>query len=150
MQSINIAIIKGRLGGKPEIRTKQNGNKVANISIATAQSWKDKTTDEWQERVQWHRVVILSDPLINKVIDPMISQGVLDKGAYVFVQGAMETRDYIDQETGKKSYITELVLRPFSGEFRIIEGAQSRNAQNIVQNHYDPLGSAPADDELPL
>ena len=108
--SVNKVILVGNLGRDPEIRTMQNGARVANLSIATGESWKDKATGERKERTEWHRVVIFNDGLVT------IAERYLKKGSKVYLEGQVETRKWTDQASGQDKYTTEIVLRPFRGE----------------------------------
>jgi len=112
--SVNKVILVGNLGRDPEIRTMQNGARVANLSIATGESWKDKNTGERREKTEWHRVVIFNDGLVT------ISERYLKKGSKVYLEGQIETRKWTDQ-SGQEKYTTEVVLRPFRGELTMLD-----------------------------
>src|ERR1700729_4206938 len=112
--SVNKVIIVGNLGKDPEIRSFQNGGRVASFSIATSESWKDKTTGEKKEKTEWHRVSIFSEGLIGVV------ERYLKKGAKVYVEGQLETRKWTDKE-GKERYSTEVVLRPYASELLMLD-----------------------------
>ncbi len=113
--SVNKVILVGNLGADPEIRATQQGSKIANLSIATSESWKDRNTGERQERTQWHRVVIFTEPLAN------LCEQYLKKGSKVYVEGQLETRKWQDQ-SGQDRYSTEVVLRPYRGELTFLDG----------------------------
>ena len=113
--SVNKVILVGNLGTDPEVRTMQSGDRVANFSLATSESWKDKQSGQRQERTQWHKVVIYNQPLVN------VAEQYLKKGAKVYVEGQVETRKYTDRD-GQEKYITEIVLRPFRGELTMLDG----------------------------
>lgn len=113
--SVNKVILIGNLGADPEIRSFQNGGRVANLSVATSESWKDKATGEKKERTQWHRVVIFNDGLVT------VAERYLKKGAKVYLEGQLETRKY--EKDGKDVYTTEVVLRPFRGELTMLDRA---------------------------
>lgn len=118
--SVNKVILVGNLGNDPDIRTMQSGGRVANLSIATSESWKDKS-GERQERTEWHRVVIFNDNLVN------VAQNYLRKGSKVYLEGQLETRKWTDQN-GQDKYTTEVVLRPYRGELTMLDsrsGGQS-------------------------
>ena len=110
--SLNKATLIGTLGKDPEIKTFSNGNQVANFSIATSESWKDKQTGEKKEKTQWHRICIFNPHLIK------LAQGHLRKGMSVYIEGAIETREY--EQDGVKKYTTEIVLKPYNGEIKIL------------------------------
>ncbi len=112
--SVNKVILVGNLGSDPDIRTMQSGDRVANLSIATSERWKDKASGQMQERTQWHRVVIFNQPLVG------IAEQYLKKGAKVYLEGQLETRKWTDQG-GQEKYSTEVVLRPFRGELTMLD-----------------------------
>ena len=112
--SVNKVILIGNLGKDPEIRTMQNGGKVANLSIATSESWKDKSTGEKKEKTEWHRVVIFGS-----LAD--IAERYLKKGSKVYVSGSLQTRKWTDQ-AGVEKYSTEVVLQGFGGELTMLDG----------------------------
>lgn len=112
--SVNKVILVGNLGKDPEIRSFNNGGRVANFSIATSESWKDKTTGERKERTEWHRVSVTNDALVGVV------ERYLKKGAKVYIEGQLETRKYTDKD-GVEKYTTEVVLRPYRGELTMLD-----------------------------
>ncbi len=112
--SVNKVIIVGNLGKDPEVRTFQNGGRVASFSVATSENWKDKATGERKERTEWHRVSILNENLVG------IAERYLKKGAKVYIEGQLETRKWTDKE-GQEKYTTEVVLRPFRGELTMLD-----------------------------
>ncbi|MGB3710301.1 MAG: single-stranded DNA-binding protein [Erythrobacter sp.] len=113
--SLNKVMLIGNLGQDPEIRSFQNGGRVANLRIATSEQWKDKS-GERQERTEWHTVAIFSDGLINVV------ENYLKKGSKVFIEGKLQTRKWQDQN-GNDRYSTEVVLRGFDGTLTMLDGA---------------------------
>ncbi|NKB43299.1 MAG: single-stranded DNA-binding protein [Alphaproteobacteria bacterium] len=112
--SVNKVILIGNLGRDPEVRSMQNGNKVANLSIATSDSWKDKNTGERKEKTEWHRVVIFGN-----LAD--IAERYLKKGSKVYVSGQLQTRKWQDQ-SGQDKYTTEVVLQGYGGELTMLDG----------------------------
>lgn len=112
--SLNKAMIIGHLGADPEIRSFQNGGRVANLRIATSESWKDKDGQR-QERTEWHTVAVLSDGLVK------VCENYLRKGSKVFVEGQLQTRKWSDQ-SGNDRYSTEIVLRGFGGTLTMLDG----------------------------
>jgi single-strand DNA-binding protein len=114
--SVNKVILVGNLGKDPEIRTLQSGTKVANLSVATSESWNDRQTGERKERTEWHRVVIFNERLAD------VAERFLRKGRKVYLEGALETRKYTDQ-SGQEKYTTEVVLRNFRGELTLLDSA---------------------------
>ncbi|WP_437379396.1 single-stranded DNA-binding protein [Inquilinus limosus] len=113
--SVNKVILIGNLGRDPEIRSFQNGGRVANLSVATSETWKDRNTGERKERTEWHRVVVFNDALVGVV------ERFLKKGSKIYVEGQLETRKFTDQ-SGAERYTTEVVLRPFRGELTMLDG----------------------------
>ena len=113
--SVNKVILVGNLGRDPEIRSFQNGGRVANLSVATSENWRDKATGERKERTEWHRVAIFNDRLVE------VAEKYLKKGAKVYIEGQLETRKWTDQ-SGQEKYTTEVVLRQFRGELTMLDG----------------------------
>ena len=115
--SLNKVMLIGNLGADPEIRSFQNGGKVANLRIATSETWKDRNTGERQERTEWHTVAIFSEGLIGVV------ERFLRKGSKVYIEGQLQTRKWQDQ-SGNDRYSTEVVLRGLNGTLTMLDGAQ--------------------------
>ncbi|MDO5613464.1 MAG: single-stranded DNA-binding protein [Paracoccus sp. (in: a-proteobacteria)] len=113
--SVNKVILVGNLGQDPEIRTFQNGGKIANLRIATSEQWKDRNSGERRERTEWHSVVIHSEPLVR------VAEQYLKKGSKVYVEGQLETRKWQDQ-SGNDRYSTEVALRPYRSELHMLDG----------------------------
>ncbi|MBX6368203.1 MAG: single-stranded DNA-binding protein, partial [Rhodospirillales bacterium] len=113
--SVNKVILIGNLGRDPEIRTMQSGGKVAQLSIATSETWRDRNTGERQERTEWHRVVIFDERLVDVV------EKYLKKGHKVYVEGQLQTRKWTDNQ-GQERYTTEVVLQRFRGELTMLSG----------------------------
>lgn len=113
--SVNKVIIVGNLGRDPEIRSMPNGDRVANLSIATSESWKDKSSGEKKEKTEWHRVVIFNDNIV-KVVEQYVK-----KGSTVYVEGQLQTRKWVDQ-SGVEKYSTEVVVSRFKGELTMLGG----------------------------
>jgi single-strand DNA-binding protein len=120
--SVNKAIILGNLGKPPEVRTMANGNKVANLSVATSESWKDKATGEKKEKTEWHRVV-----LFGALAD--IAEKYLQKGSKVYLEGAIQTRKWTDQ-SGAEKYSTEIVLQGFNSVLTLLDAPKRGEAQD--------------------
>ena len=120
--SLNKVMLIGNLGADPEIRSFQNGGRVANLRIATSETWKDKNTGERQERTEWHAVAIFSDGLVNVV------ERYLKKGSKVFVEGKLQTRKWQDQN-GNDRYSTEIVLQGFGGTLTMLDGPNGQSGQ---------------------
>jgi single-strand DNA-binding protein len=113
--SVNKVTLIGNLGRDPEIRSLQDGNKVANLSVATSESWRDKSSGERRERTEWHRVVVFNERLVDVV------EKYLKKGSKVYLEGALQTRKWTDQ-SGAEKYTTEVVLQRFRGELVMLDG----------------------------
>src|ERR1700722_18833314 len=135
--SVNKVILVGNLGKDPEIRTFQNGGRVASFSIATSESWKDKTSGERKEKTEWHRVSILNENLVG------IAERYLKKGAKVYIEGQLETRKWTDKE-GQEKYTTEVVLRPFRGELTMLDGKSSGGGMSVSNDDGAPAFSPSA------
>ena len=115
--SLNKVMLIGNLGADPEIRSFQNGGKVANLRIATSETWRDRNTGERQERTEWHTVAIFSEGLVGVV------ERFLRKGSKVYIEGQLQTRKWQDQ-SGNDRYSTEVVLRGLNGTLTMLDGAQ--------------------------
>jgi single-strand DNA-binding protein len=116
--SVNKVILVGNLGADPEIRRTQDGRPVANLRLATSESWKDKNTGERKEKTEWHRVVIFNENLCR------IAEQYLKKGSKVYIEGALQTRKWQDQ-SGQDRYSTEVVLQGFRGELTLLDSRGS-------------------------
>jgi single-strand DNA-binding protein len=115
--SVNKVILVGNLGADPEVRSFQNGGKVANIRIATSENWKDRNSGERKERTEWHNVAVFSEGLVGVV------ERFLRKGSKVYVEGQLRTRKWQDQ-SGQDRYTTEVVLQGFDAKLVMLDGPQ--------------------------
>ena len=115
--SLNKVMLIGNLGADPEIRSFQNGGKVANLRIATSESWKDRQTGERKEKTEWHTVAIFSEGLVGVV------ERFLKKGSKVYLEGKLQTRKWQDQN-GQDRYSTEVVLQGPNAVMTMLDGAQ--------------------------
>jgi len=113
--SVNKVILVGNLGADPEIRTLNSGDRVANLRVATSETWRDRNSGERKERTEWHRVVIFNDNLVK------VAESYLKKGSKVYIEGALQTRKWQDQ-SGQDKYSTEVVLQKFRGELTMLDG----------------------------
>ena len=113
--SVNKVILVGNLGKDPEIRRTQDGRPIANLSVATSESWRDKATGERKEKTEWHRVVIFNEGLCK------IAEQYLKKGAKVYLEGQLQTRKWTDQ-SGVEKYSTEVVLQGFNSNLTMLDG----------------------------
>ena len=118
--SVNKVTLVGNLGRDPEVRAMQNGDKIVQLSIATSDRWKDKSSGEQRERTEWHRVVIFNDAL------GKIAEQYLKKGSTVYLEGQLQTRKWTDQQSGQEKYTTEVVLQRYRGELTLL-GSRSEN-----------------------
>lgn len=118
---INKVILLGRLGKDPEIRATQDGKEIANLTIATSESWKDKN-GERKEKTEWHRVVLFSDGLVN------VAKAYLKKGALVYIEGKLQTRKWTDQ-SGQEKYSTEIVLQGFNSALQMLDGKKEESSE---------------------
>ena len=113
--SVNKVILIGNLGADPEIKRTQDGRPIANLRIATSDSWRDKNTGERKEKTEWHRVVIFNEGLCK------VAEQYLKKGAKVYIEGALQTRKWTDQQ-GVEKYSTEVVLQNFNSTLTMLDG----------------------------
>ncbi|MFZ4540922.1 MAG: single-stranded DNA-binding protein [Rickettsiales bacterium] len=119
--SINKVILVGNLGKDPEVRAMQNGSEICNLTIATSESWKDKSTGERKEKTEWHRVVIFNEGLVR------VAKEYLKKGSKVYVEGQLQTRKWTNKE-GQDQYSTEVVLQNFNGNLTMLDGPRDRQS----------------------
>jgi single-strand DNA-binding protein len=116
--SVNKVILIGNLGADPEIRRTQDGRPIANLRVATTDSWRDKATGERKEKTEWHRVVIFNEGLCK------VAEQYLKKGSKVYLEGALQTRKWQDQ-SGQDKYSTEVVLQGFNSTLTMLDGRAS-------------------------
>jgi len=126
--SLNKVTLIGNLGSDPEIKAMQNGDKIVNLSIATSDRWKDKSTGEQRERTEWHRVVIFNDAL------GRIAEQYLKKGSTIYIEGQLQTRKWTDQQSGQEKYTTEVVLQRYRGEITMLGGRPENSISNQSQS----------------
>ena len=151
--SVNKVTLVGNLGRDPEVRAMQNGDKIVQLSIATSDRWKDKSSGEQRERTEWHRVVIFNDAL------GKIAEQYLKKGSTVYLEGQLQTRKWTDQQSGQEKYTTEVVLQRYRGELTLLGSRSENQISNDQQNDQidqsnqvsmsDDLASD-LDDEIPF
>lgn len=115
MASLNKVILICNVGKDPEIRQSADGRKIVNLSVATSDTWKDKTTGERQEKTEWHRVVIFNQGLAD------IAERYVKKGSKLYVEGALQTRKWTDK-SGIEKYTTEIVLNTYGGNIVLLSG----------------------------
>ena len=155
--SVNKVILIGNLGADPEIRRTQDGRPIANLRIATSESWRDKATGERKEKTEWHRVVIFSEGLCK------IAEQYLKKGSKVYLEGQLQTRKWQDQ-SGQDKYSTEVVLQGFNSNLTMLDGRSENGGDSAGfsgppttrSEGRRPSASAPAfesggmDDDIPF
>ncbi len=150
--SINKVILVGNLGKDPEIRSTQSGKEIANLVLATSDTWKDKMTGERKEKTEWHRVVIFNDGLVN------IARNYLKKGSKIYIEGALQTRKWNDQ-SGVEKYTTEVVLQGFNGNLTMLDSrASAEGGREYATASASTSSAAPSesfadedlDDEIPF
>ena len=149
--SLNKVQLIGRLGADPEIKQMVNGKNVARLSVATSQSWKDKSTGERKEKTEWHRVVIFNEGLVN------IVQQYLKKGANVYLEGHLSTRKWKDEKSGQDKYSTEVVLQGYNSSLTMLGGKNNSNNSNEASQEKSSLpndqmsqDNSDLDDEIPF
>jgi single-strand DNA-binding protein len=137
--SVNKVILVGNLGHDPEIRSTNDGREVANFSIATSDTYRDKTTDERRESTEWHKIVIFNEALVNVI------KNYVKKGSKVYLEGSIHTRKWTD-EVGKDRYSTEILLQNYDSKLvlldsrKVVEGEGGSTGTNTVsaKNTEDP------------
>ena len=133
--SVNKVILIGNLGADPEIRRTQDGRPIANLRIATSESWRDKATGERKEKTEWHRVVIFSEGLCK------IVEQYLKKGSKVYLEGALQTRKWTDQQ-GVEKYSTEVVLQGFNSALTMLDRAGGGGSSEFGNDNSSDFGSS--------
>ena len=145
---LNKVLLIGRLGADPEIKQMVNGKNVARLSVATSQSWKDKTSGEKKEKTEWHRVVVFNEGLINVV------QQYLKKGAQVYIEGQLSTRKWKDEKSGIDKYSTEIVIQGYNSSLTMLGGGNQNNisSQETKKNIDDnsQISQNDLDDDIPF
>ena len=150
--SFNKVLLIGRLGADPEIKQMVNGKSVARLSLATSQSWKDKSTGEKKEKTEWHRIVVFNEGLVNVV------QKYLKKGAQIYVEGQLSTRKWKDENSGQDKYSTEVLIQGYNSSLTMLGGGsggiQNDNTSREISNNSDDKSQAlqndQDDDEIPF
>lgn len=144
--SVNKVILVGNLGKDPEIRHTQSGAPIANLSIATSETWSDKATGERKEKTEWHRVVIFNEGLCR------VAEQYLKKGAKVYLEGQLQTRKWIDKD-GVEKYSTEVVLQGFGGSLVMLDsrdGGKTESAERAPSKPRAVPLSEEMNDEIPF
>jgi single-strand DNA-binding protein len=133
--SVNKVILVGNLGRDPEVRSTQDGRKIVNLSVATSESWKDKSSGERREKTEWHRVVIFNENLAG------IAERFLKKGSKVYLEGQIQTRKYTDQ-AGVEKYSTEVVLQNYRGELTLLDSRGAGGGGGAGDDYAEPAVAA--------
>jgi single-strand DNA-binding protein len=143
--SYNAVLLVGNVGRDPEIRSTKEGTKIANLSVATSESWKDRNSGERKERAEWHRVVCYNDNL-TEIIEKYIR-----KGAKILVRGQLQTRKRVDKD-GQERYTTEIVLQRFRGELTMLDSGRSGSGDRsgAGDGYADAYAGAPAAARVPV
>jgi single-strand DNA-binding protein len=150
--SLNKVQLIGRLGADPDIKQMVNGKSVARLSVATSQSWKDKSSGERKEKTEWHRIVIFNEGLVNVV------QQYLKKGANIYIEGQLSTRKWKDEASGQDKYSTEVVLQGYNSSLTMLDTRNSKGDNaNLVTDNKSTLPNdnlnqenSDLDDEIPF
>ena len=121
--SVNKVILLGNLGQDPDVRTMQSGKKIATMSLATSDSWKDKETGEKKEKTEWHRIVVFNEGLVGVV------ENYIKKGTKLYIEGALQTRKWTD-DSGTEKYTTEIVIQGYGGRIDIVS-AKGNNQEHL-------------------
>lgn len=151
MSSVNKVILVGNVGNDPEVRTFGNGGKVANLSIATSETWRDKQSGERKERTEWHRVAVFGEGLVGVV------ERYIKKGSKLYIEGKLQTRKWQDRD-GNDKYTTEIVLQGLGSNLTMLDSKGSgQNSNGDYQTNQDAgYGGTPKhdrnafDDEIPF
>ena len=146
MASINKVILVGNLGRDPEVRRANNGNAIANLNLATTETWKDKNSGERQTKTEWHRVVIFGGTA-------EVAEKYLKKGSSVYIEGKLQTRKWTDAQ-GQDKYSTEVVVESYGGEMQMLDGKGEKQDKPVAKSNMQPAPApstdAPFDDEIPF
>jgi single-strand DNA-binding protein len=135
--SVNKVILIGNLGADPEIRRTQDGRPIANLRVATSESWRDKATGERKEKTEWHRVVIFNEGLCR------IAEQYLKKGSKVYLEGQLQTRKWQDKD-GQDKYSTEVVLQGFNSQLTMLDTRGRDSGGGEVSEDFGAQGAMPA------
>jgi single-strand DNA-binding protein len=148
--SINKVILIGNVGQDPEIRSTQDGREIANFSLATSESWKDKSSGERREKTEWHRIVIFSQGLVN------IVRNYVKKGSKLYIEGSLQTRKWTDNQ-GIEKFTTEIALQNFNSTLQILDGRGGEKSSSGGDSSYSggksknsDVSVEESDDEIPF
>jgi single-strand DNA-binding protein len=147
--SINKVILVGNVGQDPEIRTTQDGREIANFSLATSESWKDKNSGEKKDKTEWHRIVVFSQGLVG------IVKNYVKKGNKLYIEGALQSRKWTDNQGNEKT-TTEIILQNYSSVLQILDRNDRQNSGNDYQvnqssgGKHNQVALEDNDDEIPF
>jgi len=143
--SLNKVVLIGNLGRDPEIRSTNDGREIATFSVATSESWKDKTTGEKKDKTEWHRVVVFSEGLVRVI------KNYVKKGTKLYLEGQLQTRKWVDNENQER-YTTEVVLQNFNSNLILLDSrGDSAVTQTGSENQQAPaFDNSELDDEIPF
>lgn len=146
MSSLNKVTLIGNLGKDPEIRSTGDGKEIANFSIATSETWKDKTTGEKKDKTEWHRVVCFNEGLTRVI------KNYVKKGTKLYIEGQLQTRKWTNQE-GQEKYTTEVVLQNYNSSLILLDSKaenapQGANSTSVVNK--PEFKNEELDDEIPF
>jgi single-strand DNA-binding protein len=147
--SLNKVTLIGNVGKDPEIRNMSDGKEIANFSIATSESWKDKASGERKERTEWHRIVVFNEALVNLV------KNYVKRGSKLYIEGALQTRKWVDN-TGQEKYTTEIVLQGYASNITLLDSRASSESGdfavpgNASANNAREFAHSELDDEIPF
>ena len=131
--SVNKVILVGNVGRDPEIRSTQDGQKIANFTLATSETWRDKNSGERKERTEWHRIVVFNERVADVV------EKYVRKGSKLYIEGALQTRKWTDQ-SGQERYTTEVVLQRFRGELTMLDSRGGGGGGGFSEGSPDDVG----------
>ena len=145
--SVNKVILVGNVGQDPEVRTTQDGREIANFSLATSESWKDKSSGEKREKTEWHRVVVFSQGLVG------IIKNYVKKGSKLYIEGSLQTRKWTDNQ-GVEKYTTEIALQNYNSTMQILDsrdrGGSNQDSYSEKQSNDNDIAVEDSDDEIPF
>lgn len=141
--SVNKVLLIGNVGRDPEIRSMPNGDRIANLSIATSEKWRDKSSGEQKEKTEWHRVVVFNDHVV-KVVENYVK-----KGSTIYVEGSLQTRKWTDKD-GVEKYSTEVVIGKFKGELTLLGGKPADREAGDDSTATGPRESYDLNDDIPF
>ncbi len=141
--SVNKVILVGNLGADPEIRRTQDGKAIANLRIATSETWRDRNSGERKEKTEWHRVTVFNEGLAK------VCESYVRKGSKVYIEGTLQTRKWTDQ-SGQEKYSTEVVLQGFGGVLTMLDGPPGQDRAERPEPNDNPDARDLSDSEIPF